>query len=203
MEHNPQDSFDAAGAGASPTPAPPPVGDLPGAAERVPAREGRMEQRTDTTRDTASQTADQAKQKVNQVADQAKRKASEAAEQAKRRAGQARERADQLKMTLADKLDAGAGKLRQKTASAADELESSAGGDGATTVAQKQKMDKVGNAVASGMEGTAHWLRTADMDSIRGDIEHQVRTNPGRSLLVALGLGYVLARMFRGGSSEG
>jgi hypothetical protein len=162
-----------------------------------------MDERIDTTRDKVNQTADQAKQKVTQVADQAKRKASEAAEQAKQRAGQARERADQLKRTLADKLDAGAGKLRQKTARTADELEPSAGGDGATTVAQKQKMDKVGSAVASGMEGTANWLRNTDLDSIRGDIEHQVRTNPGRSLLVALGLGYVLARMFRGGSSEG
>ena len=53
------------------------------------------------------------------------------------------------------------------------------------------------------MQNTANWLRTADANSMRTGIEQQVRTNPGRTLLVALGIGYVLGRVFRGQGGSG
>ena len=45
------------------------------------------------------------------------------------------------------------------------------------------------------MAGTADWLRNGDL---KGDIEHQVKENPGRTLLIALGVGYLLGKAFRG-----
>ncbi len=44
------------------------------------------------------------------------------------------------------------------------------------------------------MSKSADWLRNGDL---KADIEQQVRENPGRTLLIALGLGYVLGKAFR------
>ena len=44
------------------------------------------------------------------------------------------------------------------------------------------------------MQKTADFLRSGDM---RGSIEEQVRTNPGRTLLIALGVGYALGKALR------
>jgi hypothetical protein len=111
-------------------------------------------------------------------------------ESARERLGATKEKAQNLKSTLADKLEQGAEKLRHKAST--------------TTVTEvgadtERKARNASDKVASGMESTADWLRNADMDSMKSGLESQVRSNPGRTLLVALGLGYVVGRLFRGG----
>lgn len=111
-------------------------------------------------------------------------------ESAREKLDATKEKAYNLKSTLADKLEQGAEKLRHKAST--------------TTVTEvgadtERKARKAGDKVASGMENTADWLRNADMDSMKSGLENQVRSNPGRTLLVALGLGYVVGRIFRGG----
>jgi len=111
-------------------------------------------------------------------------------ETAREKLNATKEKAYNLKSTLADKLEQGAEKLRHKADT--------------TTVTEvgadtERKARKASDKVASGMENTAEWLRNADMDSMKSGLENQVRSNPGRTLLVALGLGYVVGRMFRGG----
>jgi hypothetical protein len=101
-----------------------------------------------------------------------------------------KEKAQNLKSTLADKLEQGAEKLRHKAST--------------TTVTEvgadtERKARRASDKVAAGMENTADWLRNADVDSMKSGLENQVRSNPGRTLLVALGLGYVVGRLFRGG----
>ena len=64
-------------------------------------------------------------------------------------------------------------------------------------VAQNDKMTQVADKVAGGMQSTANWVRNADLDTVKGDIERQVKEHPARSLLVAVGLGYVLGKAFR------
>jgi hypothetical protein len=123
--------------------------------------------------------------RLEQTTDEAREKLG----QAKEKLGQAKDRASNLKATLADKLDAGAGKLRNRTARASV---AEAGAEAETT------MRKAGHRVASGMENTAEWLRNTDVQSLRSGIENQVRAKPGRTLLVALGLGYVIGRVLRG-----
>ena len=46
----------------------------------------------------------------------------------------------------------------------------------------------------------AHELRTklADRRDVKADIERHVRDNPGRTLLIALAVGFVLGKAFRG-----
>jgi hypothetical protein len=58
-------------------------------------------------------------------------------------------------------------------------------------------MTQVADKVAGGMQSTANWVRNADLETVKGDIERQVKEHPARTLLVAVGLGYVLGKAFR------
>ncbi|MEO8879802.1 MAG: hypothetical protein ABI446_05350 [Gemmatimonadaceae bacterium] len=101
-----------------------------------------------------------------------------------------RERAVQLKTSLADRLESGAGTLRRRvndTSKLDDAI--------ATT---KERVAGASDRVASGMEKSAEWLRDADVASFKRGIERQVRDNPGTTLLVAGAIGYVLGRAFKG-----
>ena len=106
--------------------------------------------------------------------------------------GQVKDKARDLQSSLADRLDAGADKLRQRNASAT--LAGATDG-GSTGVATDDRMANVQDSAARAMSKSADWLRNGDL---KGDIEKQVRENPGRTLLIALGLGYVLGKAFRG-----
>ena len=104
-----------------------------------------------------------------------------------------RQGAGTAKDKLADALESGANKLRQR--SGGGQLSTSTGtadvsvsGDGVSQVTDR---------VAGGMQATADWLRDADIDSMRTGIERQVKEHPGRTLLIAVGLGYLLGKAFR------
>ena len=131
---------------------------------------------------SASGSSDTSGQPVN--ADQVKAKAQAKFEQVK-------DKARELQSTLADKLDAGATKLRQRNQNA-----TLAGATDTSTVgvAADDKMTRMQDSVAQGMTKSADWLRNGDL---KADIEHQVRENPGRTLLIALGVGYLLGKAFR------
>lgn len=105
--------------------------------------------------------------------------------------GKVKERARELQSTLADRLDAGAEKLRQRKQSATLAGTTAAGDVG---VASDDRMTQVQDSVARGMTKSADWLRNGDL---KADIEKQVRENPGRTLLVALGVGYLLGKAVR------
>lgn len=124
--------------------------------------------------------------------DRAANLSSTARERAGEIAGTAREKAGELKSTLADKLEQGADRLRSRGGSA-----SFAGAAGDGSVAMDNRADQLTTKLAGGMQGTAEWLREADLENMRVGIERQVRENPGRSLLVAVGLGYLLGKAFR------
>ena len=96
-----------------------------------------------------------------------------------------------LNASLADKLEQGADKLRQR--SQGGQL-AAAGSFGATTGTSDERMAQYGDKAAAGLEGAADWLRNGDL---KASVEEQVRTNPGRTLLIALGLGYVLGKALR------
>jgi hypothetical protein len=105
------------------------------------------------------------------------------------------ERAGELKSSLADKLEQGAEKLRQRAHGGAQYAGATA--DASVSVAEDDKIAKVADKVAGGMQTTANWVRNADLESVKGDVERQVKEHPARSLLVAVGLGYLLGKAFR------
>ena len=101
-----------------------------------------------------------------------------------------RERAVQMKTQLADKLETGAGRLRQR-ATNTKKIDNAI----QTT---KQRVVDTSDRVATGMERGADWLRNANAQSFQQGLERQVRENPGRTLLIAGAIGYLLGRAFKG-----
>jgi hypothetical protein len=107
-----------------------------------------------------------------------------------------RERAATAKDSLADALESGAEKLRHRS-------QGSQGGElaGATTAGSVATGDgrvaQVTDRLAVGMDVTADWLRDADLDNLKSGIERQVKEHPGRTLLIAVGLGYLLGKAMR------
>jgi hypothetical protein len=55
----------------------------------------------------------------------------------------------------------------------------------------------VSDTLATGMQSGADWLRDADLDKLKDGVEQQVKEHPARTLLVALGAGYLLGKIFR------
>lgn len=104
-----------------------------------------------------------------------------------------RERAGQLKASLADKLETGAQTLRRRSS------DTSALDSAVNTT--KQKVAGASDRVATGMEQSADWLRSADMSSIQRGLEKHVKERPGRTLLIAAGIGYLLGRALKGKDS--
>ena len=117
----------------------------------------------------------------------------ELADRAKGAVSGAREKAGNLKNTLADKLEAGAERLQQR----GQGNQFATAGDGSTSIDADGRLTAVTSSVATGMQSTADWLREADLESLKEGVEQQVKEHPGRTLLIALGVGYLLGKAFR------
>jgi hypothetical protein len=108
---------------------------------------------------------------------------------------------------LADVLESGAGRLRERgarDAGADSNTDTSAatfaGVTGGGTVALEtdgRTGAHVSERVAGGMDAAANWIREADIDGLRQGIERQVKEHPARTLIIAAGIGYLLGRAFR------
>ena len=106
---------------------------------------------------------------------------------------------------LADVLQSGAEKLRERGArGGTGEGDTSSatftGVTGGGTVAVETDAGtgvQVTDRVAGGMDAAASWLRDADIDGLKHGIERQVKEHPARTLLIAAGVGYLLGRAFR------
>ena len=92
---------------------------------------------------------------------------------------------------LADGLEAGADALRQRRTS-------TRGADGsALAITNDPSIAAVTDTLATGMQSSAEWLRDADLDKLKQGVEKQVKEHPARSLLVALGAGYLIGKALR------
>ena len=131
---------------------------------------------------------------MEQGKDAIRDKASQAKDAAADKLGKAKEKAGDLKASLADKLEAGAEKLRSRNQSGSY---AGATGSGSASIATDDKMAEVSNRVAGGLQASADWIREADIDSMKSGIESQVKEHPGRTLLIAAGIGYLLGKAFR------
>jgi hypothetical protein len=107
-----------------------------------------------------------------------------------------RDRAGSMKDSLADAIDSGADKLRNRGGNMGGVA--LAGETGASSVAMSDgRMAQVTDRVAGGMNATASWLREADLNDLKQSIETQVKEHPGRTLLIAVGVGYLLGKALR------
>lgn len=128
------------------------------------------------------------------LADRAKDVAGDAKERMADVGSTVRERAGQAKNSLADALEAGAERLRNR---GGQQLAGSTGYSDTSVSTDSGRVAEIGERVAGGLQSSADWLREADIDGLRQGVEKQVRENPGRTLLIAVGLGYLLGKAFR------
>jgi hypothetical protein len=128
------------------------------------------------------------------LADRAKGAAGDAKDRLSDVGSTVRDRAGQAKNTLADALEAGAERLRNR---GGQPLAGSTGYGDASVTSEGGRVTEIGERVAGGLQSSADWLREADIDGLRQGVEKQVRENPGRTLLIAVGLGYLLGKAFR------
>ena len=119
------------------------------------------------------------------ISDTVRNAASSVADKSQDALNAVKEKASDLPVMLADRLDAGADAIQPERQA------------GATGVATDDRMTQVTDKLATGMHASADWLRDADMNKLKGAIEQQVRERPGRSLLIALGVGYVVGKAVR------
>jgi hypothetical protein len=110
-------------------------------------------------------------------------------------ASSVKQRASTIPALLADGLEAGAEKLRQQRFSSSAETAATPGSS--LTVANDSSIAAVTDTLASGMQSSAEWLRDADLDKLKSGVEKQVKEHPARSLLVALGAGYLIGKALR------
>jgi len=109
-----------------------------------------------------------------------------------------REKAGTFKTSLADALESGAERLRQQGAGGGQIAGASAtGGSAGMVSSDTNRMADVSNQVAGGLQASADWLRDADLDGLKSGLERQVKEHPGRTLAVAVGLGYLLGKAIR------
>jgi len=92
---------------------------------------------------------------------------------------------------LADGLEAGAKALKQKQPATVSPDGSS------VAVSNDSSITAVTETLASGMQSSADWLRDADIDKLKSGVEQQVKEHPARSLLIALGAGYLIGKALR------
>jgi hypothetical protein len=64
-------------------------------------------------------------------------------------------------------------------------------------VGQGSRVSEATNQLAGGLQASADWLRDADLDGLKSGVERQVKEHPGRTLAVAVGLGYLLGKAFK------
>jgi ElaB/YqjD/DUF883 family membrane-anchored ribosome-binding protein len=87
---------------------------------------------------------------------------------------------DTIKETVADKLHAAASTIHQK---AGQNQDNAVGG--------------YAGQAAGWLDDAAEYVREVDPQKVKADIQHQVRSNPGRSLLVAGAAGLLLGILLR------
>ncbi len=152
---------------------------------------------TGSTGSTGGFSRQDATETTHDVADRARSAASTAGDKIADVGATVRDRAGNLKSTLADALESGAERLRQQGAGGGQIAGSAATGGSAGMLAETPQLGAAANQLAGGMQASADWLREADLDGLKSGVERQVKEHPGRTLAVAVGLGYLLGKAFR------
>lgn len=108
-----------------------------------------------------------------------------------------RDKAGTLKNSVADVLESGAERLRQQATGGGQVAGAAATGASAAMVADDGPIAQTSNQLAGGLQASADWLRDADLDGLKTGLEKQVKEHPGRTLAIAVGVGYLLGKAFR------
>ncbi|MBC8075249.1 MAG: YtxH domain-containing protein [Chloroflexales bacterium] len=163
-------------------------------------------------KDKAASFASDAKDKASDVVDTVKDKASDVVDTVKNKAAELKDQASNMSTsemvdTVKDKASDLGDRAQEAGAQAAvkaDEAMTATGGQ-LTTFAQtirekapvEGRVGEVAHQAADVLERSGSYLQQSDLNDVRGDLEQMIRRYPVQSLLVGLGVGYLLARATR------
>jgi rubrerythrin len=150
-----------------------------GVATRARELGTQVESATQRAKDTAAEAVDRVKETAADAADRVKETASDAADRVKGAAGDA---AVAARHRVADGMDAAADRI--------DHLAE-------RRAAPDDRAGQVGHRVASGMHSGARYVRNADLERIRMDMERSARERPIRTLGILFATGFVIGRLLR------
>ncbi len=102
-----------------------------------------------------------------------------------------KDKAADIPSIIADGLEAGAKALRH------NRPVTETAGSGSVALTKDNTITAVTDTLASGMQSSADWLREAEFENVKAGVEKQVKEHPARSLLIALGAGYLIGKAFR------
>lgn len=153
---------------------------------------------SDRAKDAVGEAVDKSKYAVGDAADRAKHAVGEAADRAKYAVGEAAER---TKYAVGDGLD----EARDKFEDVVDELD---GRYRKAASGVKRSAERMGEVAREKYQVAAEGVREGyvkvrkDLDRLGGDVSEYVRENPGKSLLMAAGVGFVVGLLLRRPGSD-
>lgn len=119
-----------------------------------------------------------ARAKAQDAAHNVKDKANELGTQAREKANQASEKVDDAMSNAGQQMSNLAQTVRERAP-------------------QQGRMGEIAENTATALERSGRYLQQSNPDTIRSDLESVIRQHPVESLLVGLGLGFVIARSMR------
>lgn len=150
-----------------------------GATEREIDRSAdRAHDTVDRATNAAHSTVDTVTDKAQQVAGDVKDKAQQVADKAQDIGQQAVDRADDATTTVGSKMTDAAQTIREKAPTSGP-------------------VANAADTAANTLERAGTYLQEQDLADMRADLEGLIRRHPIESLLVGLGVGYLLARSMR------
>jgi len=141
-----------------------------------------FEREIDRAADQASNTIEDARGKAHNTASDLKDRAQDVA-------GDVQDKAQQLGSQVAGKADVATTTVGEKLTDVAQTLRERAPASGS--------LGDAADTAADTLQRAGTYLQQQDLADIRADLEGIVRRHPMESLLVGLGLGYLLARSMR------
>jgi methyl-accepting chemotaxis protein len=149
------------------------------------ATQREFDRTADKAHDTIDRTTDAAHGTVDSVAD----KAQQVAGDVKDKAQEVADKAQQVGAQAVDKVDAATTDVGTKMTDVAQTIREKAPISGPVADAA--------NTAATTLERAGTYLQEQDLADMRADLEGIIRRHPIESLLIGLGIGYLLARSTR------
>jgi ElaB/YqjD/DUF883 family membrane-anchored ribosome-binding protein len=105
------------------------------------------------------------------------------------RAGEVKSKVSDMARTAADSID-------QTRSAAARGLDTAASAihDQANRLPGGDRVSGLAHSAADGLSSTADYVRSNDLNRVRGDVEALVKDNPGPALLAAAAVGFLIGR---------
>jgi len=150
---------------------------------------GSTQRELDRTADKAHDTVDRATDAAHSTVDKVTDKAQQVAGDVKEKAQQVADKAQDLGQQAVDRADATTTTVGEKMTDVAQTIRDKAPTTGPVA--------NVADTAADTLQRAGTYLQQQDLADMRADLEGIIRRHPMESMLVGLGVGYLLARSMR------